>query len=87
METTSVQAPGKPLVPITVNGKVVQVEGPKATGAKIKAAAIAQGVQIQEDFVLSQELANRESKIIGDSDTVTINRNSSFTAVAPDDNS
>jgi len=78
---------GKPLVTITVNGKSVMVDGPRITGAEIKAAAIAQGVQIESDFVLSEELANGEMQVIGNNDTVTVNKNSSFVAVAPDDNS
>lgn len=78
---------GKPLVTVTVNNKPVQVEGPKVTGVQIKAAAIAQGVQLGQDFELAEELENGEQKIIGDNDVVTINKNSVFWATAPDDNS
>lgn len=74
-------------VTIKVNNKPVEVDGPRLTGREIKEAAIAQGVEIELDFVLSQELPNGEKKVIGDDDPVTVNKNSKFTAVADDDNS
>lgn len=74
-------------VTITVNEKPVTVTGPKATGLEIKQAAIAQGVQIGLDFQLSEELPNGRTRIVGDADTVTVNKNSRFDAVAGDDNS
>jgi hypothetical protein len=75
------------LVTITVNEKPVEIEGPKATGLEIKQAAIAQGVKIELSFVLSEELPNRKTKIVGDTDVVTVTKHSRFVAVAPDDNS
>jgi len=75
------------LLTVTVNEKAVEIAGPKATGLEIKQAAIAQGVNIQLSFVLSEELPNRKTKIVGDNDEVTVNKNSKFVAVAPDDNS
>lgn len=57
------------------------------TGLEIKQAAIAQGVPIQIDFVLSEELANGRTQIVGDNETVTVNKRSKFHAVSPDDNS
>jgi len=85
MET---QVPDKQhLVTVTVNEKAVEIAGPKATGLEIKQAAIAQDVNIQLSFVLSEELPNRKTKIVGDNDEVTVNKNSKFVAVAPDDNS
>lgn len=74
-------------VEITVNKKPVKIRGPKVSGLLIKQAAIAQGVQIELDFELKQILGNREHKIIGDTDEVTINKNSKFVATASDDNS
>lgn len=74
-------------VTITVNGHAVNIEGPRVNGAQIKTAAIEQGVPIQVDFVLSEELPDHRSKVIGDSDVVTVDQNSRFVAVAPDDNS
>lgn len=79
--------PGKPLVTITVNNKAVPIEGPRRNGAEIKAAAIAAGVRIQADFQLAEEVRNGEREIIGDDQTVTVNKNSIFWATAPDDNS
>jgi hypothetical protein len=88
METQVNEKPEKEhVVTITVNEKAVEIAGPKATGLEIKQAAIAQGVNIQLSFVLSEELPNRKTKIIGDNDEVTVNKNSKFVAVAPDDNS
>ncbi len=74
-------------VTVTVNNKSVTVTGPRVTGLQIKEAAIAQEVQIELDFLLSEELPSGETRIVGDSDTVTVNKHSKFTAVAGDDNS
>ena len=72
---------------VTVNEQPVKLNGEKATGAQIKAAAIAQGVQIQQNFVLQEELPNGTSRIIGDNDEVHLREHLRFTAIAPDDNS
>lgn len=74
-------------VTITVNEKPVTLEGPRTTGLKIKQAAIAQGVAIGLDFVLSEELNDRRSKIVGDNEEITIHPHQRFLCVAPDDNS
>ncbi|QGN54078.1 multiubiquitin domain-containing protein [Novosphingobium sp. Gsoil 351] len=80
--------PDKPkTIEIEVNGHKVTMPDKDSTGLEIKQAAIAQGVTIQPNFVLQEELANGSSKVIGDNDTVKLNENSSFTAIAPDDNS
>lgn len=75
------------IVSIEVNGGPVKIEGPRVTGAEIKAAAIAQGVPIRSDFQLSEELGERRTRVVGDDDVVTIHEGSRFVAVAPDDNS
>ena len=75
------------LVTIQVNGQAVQVTGPKATGLEIKQAAIEAGVSIGLDFVLSLEKPNGDTDIVGNTDEVVVNKQSSFIAVAPDDNS
>jgi hypothetical protein len=77
----------KHVVTVTVNEQPVTLEGHKATGAQIKAAAIAQGVLIQPNFVLQEELPNGTSRIIGDNDEVRLREHLRFTAIAPDDNS
>ena len=87
MENLAQDKVGKHLVTITVNERPVELEGPKATGLEIKQAAIAQGMRIELSFVLSEELPNRKTRIVGDTDVVTVTKHSRFVAVAPDDNS
>lgn len=72
---------------VSVNEQPVKLQGHSATGAEIKAAAIAQGVIIQANFVLQEELPNGTSRIVGDSDCVRLREHLRFTAIAPDDNS
>jgi len=72
---------------ISVNEMPVKIEGQSATGAQIKAAAIAQGVLIKPNFVLQEELPNGTSRIVGDADSVHLRDHLRFTAIAPDDNS
>jgi len=74
-------------VTVTVNEQPVKLHGRTATGAEIKAAAIAQGVHIQQNFVLQEELPNGTSRVIGDDDQVHLREHLRFTAIAPDDNS
>jgi hypothetical protein len=74
-------------IEITVNGREVTVQGPRTTGLEIKRAAIARGVNIQLDFVLSEEIGDRRTRVIGDGDVVAVHPRSKFIAVAPDDNS
>lgn len=74
-------------VTVTVNEQPVQLEGKTATGAQIKAAAIAQGVLIQQNFELQEELPNGTSRVIGNTDVVHLRPHLKFTAIAPDDNS
>ena len=75
------------IITICVNEQPVKLEGHRATGAEIKAAAIAQGVHIQLNFVLQEELPNGTSRIVGDNDEVHLREHLRFTAIAPDDNS
>jgi Multiubiquitin len=75
------------IVVITVNEQPVSLKGHSASGATIKVAAIAQGVAIQPNFVLQEELPNGTSRIIGDNDVVHLREHLRFTAIAPDDNS
>lgn len=74
-------------VTVEVNSRTVVLTEKKMTGAEIKSAAIAQGVQIQPDFVLQLERPNGEFDTIGDADELNIRKGLSFTAIAPDDNS
>lgn len=75
------------IVVITVNEQPVTLKGHSATGTEIKAAAIAQSVAIQPNFVLQEELPNGTSRIVGDNDVVHLREHLRFTAIAPDDNS
>jgi len=72
---------------ITVNERPVPIDGPRVTGLAIKEAAIAAGVPIGLDFLLTEELPNGRARVVGDSDVVTVNKRSRFDAVAGDDNS
>ncbi len=74
-------------VTILVNEQPVKLRGNSATGAAIKVAAIAQGVHIEQNFVLQEELPNGTSRIVGDNDEVHLRGHLRFTAIAPDDNS
>lgn len=86
-DQASAKEKGPKVIEIEVNGHSVIMPDKETTGAAIKAAAIEQGVAIQANFVLQQELANGSSKVIGDGDVVKIHNKMSFTAIAPDDNS
>lgn len=74
-------------VVVSVNEQPVKLDGKTATGAEIKAAAIKQGVHIQQNFVLQEELPNGMSRVVGDTDVVHLREHLRFTAIAPDDNS
>ena len=80
---------GKPAheVVVSVNEQPVTLVGQNANGAEIKAAAIAQGVHISQNFVLQEELPNGTSRIVGDADNVHLHPHLRFTAIQPDDNS
>lgn len=72
---------------IKVNKKPVTMTIGKHTGLEIKQAAIAQGVQIDLDFVLSVIIGQKKTEIVSDDEKVQIHKGSCFTAVADDDNS
>lgn len=75
-------------IEVTVNGKTVTFTKHRATGMEIKETAIAQGVNIQRDFVLFELVGEGgHMKAVGDNDEVALNKESKFRAVAPDDNS
>jgi len=74
-------------VTIFVNEQPVKMRAGESNGMEIKNAAIAQGVLIQPNFVLQEELPNGTSRIVGDGDPVHVRADLRFTAIAPDDNS
>lgn len=73
-------------VEIKVNNQPVQMATAPATGAQIIDAAIAQGVKIQVDFVLSLEIGHDKYRIIGKDETVELHSGDKFIANTPDDN-
>jgi hypothetical protein len=89
MNKTEAIAEKKPakVITITVNAKAVEMEKGKVTGLEIKQAAIAQGVNIQTDFVLFEDLGQGQRRVIGDNDVVNVHPGSSFEAIPHDDNS
>jgi len=82
-----VAKPERHEVVVSVNEQPVKLRGKTATGAEIKSEAIKQGVHIQQNFILQEELPNGMSRIVGDSDAVHLREHLRFTAIAPDDNS
>ncbi len=74
-------------VTITVNFKPVDMPDNKATGLEIKQTAIAQGVNIQLDFVLFRDKRHGRRDPIRDDETVELHRGDAFEAVPGDDNS
>lgn len=73
--------------PIKVNNKSVTITGHEHTGLEIKQSAIAAGVKIQLDFVLSQEFSHNRSRIIGDEQRIRVERGACFEAIPNDDHS
>jgi len=77
--------PREQVVQIEVNEKPVRMLRGVHTGRDIKEAAIAQGVRINLDFVLSLHEAGGGTRIIGNDDPVKVRRGQRYTAVADDD--
>ena len=75
------------IVVIEVNTHKVDMPAGPATGLEIKEAAIKQGVNIELNFVLQQQLPNGSAKVIGNDDKIPLAEHLAFTAIAPDDNS
>jgi len=74
-------------VTVTVNEQPVTLPSHRDTGLEIKEEAIRQHVPIQLDFVLSEELPNHKTRIVGDDDIVEVNKRTQFLAIPNDDNS
>lgn len=75
---------------VVVNKHRVELTEKKMTGSQIKAAAISQGAELEQDFQLSlkrQHGHSHRSAVIGDDDTVKIEDGQEFIAIAGDDNS
>jgi len=74
-------------ITITVNFKPVTMPERQATGLEIKQAAIAQGVNIQPDFVLFRDKGHGRRDPIRDDENVELHNGEKFEAVPGDDNS
>ena len=74
-------------IEVTLNDKPVVLEGSKQTGESIKKAAINQGVNIKEDFVLSIERGGGKTDLVGDDEFIEVHPNDRFLAIENDDNS
>ena len=74
-------------VEVTLNDKPVVLDGSKQTGESIKKAAIEQGVNIKEDFVLSIELGGGKTDLVGDKQIIEVHPDDRFLAIENDDNS
>ena len=74
-------------VEIALNDKPVVLDGSKQTGETIKKAAIEQGVNIQQDFVLSIELGGGKTQLVGDDEFIEVKPGERFLAIENDDNS
>lgn len=71
---------------VTVNRRRVALRDHEQTGASIKQAAIAQGVPIQLDFLLSRK-HGRKFRPIADDELIHVDSQDEFRAVDGDDNS
>ncbi len=75
-------------VTVTVNTKAVVLPKHRVTGLEIKEAAIAQGVQIELDFILTLEAHDgKPAETIADDKTITVTKHSEFIANDGDDDS
>jgi Multiubiquitin len=72
---------------VTVNGQFVVLTSREVTGLQVKEAAIAAGIPIQLDFVLSEVRPSGEQKIIPDDREITVKSGDEFWAIPGDDNS
>lgn len=74
-------------VTVHVNERSVHLPGHDTTGLDIKREAIEQGVPIQLDFILVEELGHDRTRPITDDEPVHVTRHSRFLANDGDDNS
>lgn len=73
---------------VKVNNQKVILSHSPITGLEIKQEAIAQGVQIEEDFLLTLEAHGHDpARTVDDDDLVEITKHASFTANDSDDDS
>lgn len=73
-------------VDVTVNNQTVRLEKHRITGQEIKDVAIAQHVDIEADFVLSEKRGDDWLRV-RDNEEIRVRDGDAFRAVSPDDNS
>ena len=74
-------------VVVTVNTRPVTLPDRSLTGLQIKQAAMAAGLPIDAGFVLLVDEDHGRDRVVGDDEVIKVNKNSTFTVIAPDDNS
>ena len=74
-------------VEIVVNGKPVNVPDKDVTGLEVKQAAIAQGVNIQLDFLVFRDLSNGQQVGVKDDEIVKVHHKERFDILCNDDHS
>lgn len=75
-------------VTVEVNNKAVTLPAKKVTGIEVKKAAIAQGVQIQLDFILVREAEHgRPAEQIADDQQIVVDKRTRFSCNDGDDDS
>ena len=74
-------------ITVLVNRRPVVLHDKTPTGSEIKAAAIAQGVDIKPTFQLILRRPGHPAKVIGDNEHVLVSNGEQFRAIPPDDNS
>jgi hypothetical protein len=72
---------------ITVNEQPVPITGHRHTGLEIKQAALAAGLSVDLDFVLSEEKGPGKHDIVGDGQELTLTKKSRFELIPNDDHS
>lgn len=72
---------------VTVNDHDVTISEHRPTPTMIKLTAIAAGVPIQPDFVLSRVLPNGQQKILAEEKAFPVKDGDAFWAIPGDDNS
>ena len=86
--TSAVPAKEHGTVVVTVNTKPVKLASHRVTGLEVKQSAIAQGVEIELDFLLTLEAhGGHPATVIADDKTITVTKHSVFTANDGDDDS
>lgn len=74
-------------IEIFVNGKPVNVPDKEVTGLEIKQAAIAQGLNIQLDFLVFRDLSNGQQVAVKDDELVKVHHKERFDILCNDDHS